>query len=66
MLLGPTGGYLIGFVLAAFVMGKLAGMRKKPAVWWLLLSALVGHVVIYGVGMAWLSFIAHISIRKAR
>jgi biotin transport system substrate-specific component len=65
VLLGPTGGYLIGFVLGAFTMGKLAAMRKKPAVWWLLFSALAGHVVIYGAGTTWLSLVAHISLKKA-
>ena len=65
VLLGPTGGYLIGFVLGAFTIGKLAEIRKHPSAWWLFASALLGHVVIYGAGVTWLSFIAHISVRKA-
>ncbi len=65
VLLGPTGGYLIGFVLGAFTIGKLAEIRRYPPVWWLFASALAGHVVIYGVGITWLSFIAHISLKKA-
>ena len=65
VLLGPTGGYLIGFVLGAFTIGKLAEVRRHPPAWWLLVSALVGHLVIYGAGIAWLSFIAHISLKKA-
>ena len=56
---------MIGFVLGAFFIGKLAGMRKKPAAWWFLLSALAGHVVIYGAGVTWLSVAAHISFKKA-
>ncbi|MGD0662381.1 MAG: biotin transporter BioY [Syntrophorhabdales bacterium] len=65
VLLGPTGGYLIGFVLGAFTIGKLAELRRHPSVWWLFASALAGHVVIYGAGITWLSFIAHISLKKA-
>lgn len=65
VLLGPTGGYLIGFVLGAFTIGKLAEIRKDPSVWWLFASALLGHVVIYGAGVTWLALIAHISFRKA-
>ena len=65
VLLGPTGGYLVGFVLGAFTIGKLAEIRRHPSALWLFASALLGHVVIYGVGVTWLSFIAHISFRKA-
>ena len=36
VLLGPTGGYLIGFVVGAFVIGKLTTIRKKPGLVWLI------------------------------
>jgi len=65
VLLGPTGGYLIGFVLGAYTIGKLAEIKKHPSVWWFFISALVGHAVIYGAGITWLSYIAHLSLRKA-
>src|SRR3989339_1369533 len=29
-LLGPTGGYLISYFIAAFVIGKVVQMRKEP------------------------------------
>ena len=55
ILLGPTGGYLIGFVVAAGLVGLLAtrGLdRRIPSA---LLAFLAGEVVIYLFGVAWLS-----------
>ena len=53
-LVGPTAGYLVGFAVAATVVGFLAerGWDRSP------LSAaaamIVGNLVIYAVGIAWL------------
>ncbi|MEA1965229.1 MAG: biotin transporter BioY [Candidatus Aerophobetes bacterium] len=53
-LAGPTGGYIIGFVLAAFIIGKVA--RKSENNLFHIISAMsLGTVVIYlagGVGLA--------------
>jgi biotin transport system substrate-specific component len=54
-LLGSTAGYLVGFVLAAFVVGWLAeryGMSRNPLRMALLM--LVGNVLIYVPGLIWL------------
>ena len=61
-LLGPTGGYLLGFVVAAGLVGWMA----KRKVYYNLLSAipmfLAGQVVIYVFGTIWLSqFVGSIS-----
>ena len=53
--MGSTVGYLVGFVLAAFVVGWLAeryGMSRAPSKMVLLL--LVGNVVLYVPGLIWL------------
>ena len=54
-LLGPTGGYLIGFVLAAWVVGMLSerGWDRKPST--TAASMIIGNVVIYIAGITWLS-----------
>ena len=53
VLLGPTGGYLIGFVLAAPVVG-LAYEHESAA---LRISSLVAATaIIYGCGVAWLMY----------
>ncbi len=51
--LGPTGGYLIGFVLAQPVIGALA-RRSRGRSPGLLAAALAGNMVIFAVGLLWL------------
>ncbi|EHQ88204.1 hypothetical protein DesyoDRAFT_1032 [Desulfosporosinus youngiae DSM 17734] len=64
-LMGPTGGYLIGFIIGAYVIGKLVEARKEPGLVWLGFSLVVGNLVIYALGVAQLSFVAHLSVAKA-
>ncbi|MCO1599896.1 biotin transporter BioY [Desulfosporosinus nitroreducens] len=64
-LIGPTGGYLIGFIVAAYVIGKMVEAKKEPGLAWLGLSLVVGNLVIYTLGVAQLSLVAHLSIPKA-
>ncbi len=52
--LGPTGGYLAGFVAAAFVTGWLAERGWDRKVLTAGLAMVVGNVVIYACGLAWL------------
>jgi biotin transport system substrate-specific component len=53
-LLGPTGGYLIGFILAAAFVGWLA-QREWDRKWLRTLLAFVGGtILIYAVGLPWL------------
>jgi biotin transport system substrate-specific component len=65
VLLGPTGGYLFGFVLAAFVVGKLIALKKAPGLIWTILSMLAGMVVIYFLGILQLTLVARLSVEKA-
>lgn len=55
VLLGPTGGYLIGFIAAAFVTGWFAerGWDRRPLT--TALAMVLGNVVIYLFGVSWLS-----------
>lgn len=54
-LVGPTGGYLIGFVVSAYVVGLLAQKGLDRNVWTALLVFLVGNVIIVTLGCVWLS-----------
>lgn len=65
VLLGPTGGYLIGFIAGAYVIGKLVEMRQRPGFVWIVFSMVIGTVVIYLFGVTQLSLIARLSIDKA-
>ncbi|MDW8185453.1 MAG: biotin transporter BioY [Anaerolineae bacterium] len=52
---GPTGGYLIGFIAAAFITGWLAerGWDRRPLS--TALAMLAGNAVIYLFGLPWLA-----------
>lgn len=50
-LLGPSGGYLLSFVLVAFVVGWLAERGWDRRFSTCLLAMLVGEAIIYGIGL---------------
>ena len=54
-LVGPTAGYLVGFIVAAFVVGLLSerGWDRKP--WSTAASMIIGNGIIYLAGVLWLS-----------
>ena len=65
VLLGPTGGYLIGFVLGAYVTGTLVERMDRPGVLKMALAVALGYVTVYIPGAAQLSIIAGLSPIKA-
>nr|WP_246323571.1 biotin transporter BioY [Alpinimonas psychrophila] len=52
---GPTGGYLVGFVLAAVLTGWLAQRSWDRQIVGAAVAFLAGTAVIYAVGLPWLS-----------
>ena len=54
-LLGPTGGYIVGFILAAGVVGWLAERGWDRTVWGAVRAMLIGKVLIFVPGLAWLA-----------
>jgi len=54
-LAGPTGGYLFGFVAAAFVVGWLSERGWDRRFLTAAVAMLVGNVVIYVMGLSWLA-----------
>lgn len=59
--LGPTGGFLIGFIIAAFIVGLAAhrGHDRSPVR--LFIYMLVADIVIFALGFIWLSWFAQIA-----
>jgi biotin transport system substrate-specific component len=55
ILSGPTGGYIVGFVLAAGVAGWLAQRQWDRRFNSSVAAMLTGSVVIYAVGLPWLA-----------
>ena len=55
ILWGATGGYLVGFVLAAALVGRLAELGWDRRIGASIGATLLGTIVIYAVGVPWLA-----------
>jgi biotin transport system substrate-specific component len=64
-LVGPTGGYLMAYPVAAFVVGSLAerGFAKRYAT--SVAAMLVGLAIIYAAGTLWLGYFARLASGSA-
>jgi biotin transport system substrate-specific component len=58
---GATGGYLIGFVVAGALVGRLAELGWDRRIGGALGAMLIGNVVIYVVGLPWLKVVTGMS-----
>ncbi len=65
VLFGPTGGYLIGFIAGAYVVGKLNEIKQNAGWIWILFSMVAGMGAIYSLGVMQLSLVASLSLAKA-
>lgn len=52
---GPTGGYIVGFIVAAGIIGWLAERGWDRRVATTAAAMLIGNAVIYVLGLAWLT-----------
>jgi biotin transport system substrate-specific component len=55
-LFGPTGGFLIGYLLAAFTAGLIAGFprpEQKTPLWRIIAAVAAGLLIVYVPGVAW-------------
>jgi biotin transport system substrate-specific component len=64
-LMGPTAGYLVGFVVAAFATGWLSERGWDRSMLLLFVAMGIGHLIILGCGFAWLAFGVKLGIAKA-
>lgn len=55
---GPTGGYIIGFIVAAFVVGLLAEKGLDKNIITMAIAMLVGNIIVYVFGLPWLALSA--------
>ena len=65
VILGPTGGYLIGFIAAAFVIGYLFEMYGSNNLLKNGLFVTIGSVVVFCFGLAHLMLVADMSFIQA-
>jgi biotin transport system substrate-specific component len=57
-LLGPTAGYLLGFVAAAYVTGRAIGGRRPAGAARAFLAFVAGSAALHLCGLAWLTALA--------
>ena len=62
--LGPTGGYLLGYGLSAWVVG-LVSERFKGVMVWEVVGVILGVFSIYALGVPWLMMMAQMSWENA-
>jgi biotin transport system substrate-specific component len=56
-LFGPTGGYLVGFVVAAYLVGRLAELGWDRHVTTTVAAMLIGDAVLLAFGFVWLTLL---------
>jgi len=61
VLIGPTGGYLVGFIPAAYITGLLAQKGWDRRIETTVLAMVLGNIVIYAFGLLWLCCLRGIS-----
>ena len=54
-LLGPTGGYLLGYVFAAYLTGYVCERAKERTLLTTLAALVMGNLVVFLTGSVWLS-----------
>lgn len=64
ILAGPTGGYIIGFIPAALIIGLAADKRERKALP-LTISMVVGVLVCYAIGTVWFMVVTGMGIGES-
>src|SRR5919205_2571218 len=62
---GATGGYLVGFLVAGWAVGKLAEARMDRTPVRAAPAFLLGTAIIYAIGVPWLAIATHSSLGAA-
>ena len=65
VILGSTGGYLVGFILAGALVGRLAELGWDRRIVGAIGATALGTLMIYAVGVPWLAVTTGLSISRA-
>jgi biotin transport system substrate-specific component len=62
VILGASGGYILGFILAAAIVGRLAELGWDRRIIGAIGAMIIGEIAIYAVGVPWLMAVAHLDL----
>ena len=62
---GATGGYVVGFIPAAYLIGLAAKHGADRTLWKAVPLFAAGQAVIFAVGVPWLAVVAHLNAQQA-
>lgn len=62
VIVGPTGGYILGFILLAYIVGKVAEQKNKSI---LIIGTYVGLILQYMIGTLQLKMVLNMSFGEA-
>ena len=62
-ILGPTGGYLIGYLPCVYCVGKIAENAQQKT-YTDIMAMICGSIIIYGFGLAWLKILTAMTLAK--
>jgi len=65
ILFGPTGGFLLGFIISAYIIGKIVELKKEKNIFYYFLVGIIGTIILYIIGITQLSLVTGIGIEKA-
>ena len=59
IVMGKTGGYILGYIVCAFLVGIILEKSKKTNKFMIPIAMVIGTVVLYAFGTAWFMFITN-------
>lgn len=62
---GATGGYIVGFIVGAWVIGRLAERKRDRKVKTAIPAILFGSAMVYAIGVPWLAVVTGRSLPEA-
>lgn len=62
--MGPTGGFLLGYLLGVFIIGLISGKGKYSFIK-NLIALILGNIIIFGLGVPWLKLVLKVDWGKA-
>ena len=61
---GATGGYIVGFILSAALVGWLAERRWDRRILKALATFAAGSLAVFAIGLPWLAVVLHLDLQQ--